>query len=540
VAAYCYFGGNGPCNSGPANFFSAPPGTYTLRARAVTTGNIFSAWLSRTFVISAAATATPTRTPTPTPTPTRTPTRTPTPTPTPAVCTATGFATNATVNLISHTQYAGFALASVQELIDMGIMPPQSASNGLIQLLSAPTINAKKAGITFPWGSFFNVYARIAFPQTTTDQQIWYQVSSTDVATAQGWLVIRYEGRDYLTAPDSCASTAPTPTTLTFTYDRLAAANYAFEHSWDNYFTPNLASGHVSRKLTGIPYADFFYSYLSTSPGSTGSTMFVSEAIWAGGLPMTVGDAQSCLTAPDPTKSEGWRYCRNVSGASNPWDFHQQLLSYFTHTQVPGFNYPNNVLTGTNFGNRLTFTGCGTVQSDRISSGDFLGDTVGQDLDPFFSGPNLDRDGDVTNESGLSSFLQQALSCNGQTLTRGDYIYINPQKANDPNPEAVEDAHGLLVVGWGPILNCPTIFTNTIKPTISNFTATRDNTHPVPYVADFTTAQPPTPRPFYCTMAFDDGQTGTYFYRHDWFFFHLPDSITLSPSEVYVNSVWNW
>jgi hypothetical protein len=62
----------------------------------------------------------------------------------------------------------------------------------------------------------------------------------------------------------------------------------------------------------------------------------------------------------------------------------------------------------------------------------------------------------------------------------------------------------------------------------------------VPYVVDFTTAQPSIPRPFYCTMAYDDGSTGTYFYRHDWFFFHLPNVINLPVSELFVNQNWNW
>ncbi len=39
---------------------------------------------------------------------------------------------------------------------------------------------------------------------------------------------------------------------------------------------------------------------------------------------------------------------------------------------------------------------------------------------------------------------------------------------------------------------------------------------------------------------FDDGPTGSYFYRHDWFFFHLPDQIVIPLSDVYVNRDWNW
>jgi hypothetical protein len=197
-------------------------------------------------------------------------------------------------------------------------------------------------------------------------------------------------------------------------------------------------------------------------------------------------------------------------------------------------SYPDNtVLSVSSIGNKLSFTGCGTVQTDRISSGNFQGDT-NRDLVSYILD---DRIGDV--QGGLSLFLRDTLGCNSQILVQGDYIYINPQSSSNPNDyEAVEDAHGLLVVGWGTIVNCSTAFTT--RRTINDFSPIRTNDNPIPYVADFTTAQPPIARPFYCTMAFDDGSNGTYFFRHDWFFFHLPDVITLLPSEVYVNKAWNW
>lgn len=195
------------------------------------------------------------------------------------------------------------------------------------------------------------------------------------------------------------------------------------------------------------------------------------------------------------------------------------------------------MLSGANLGSQLNFTGCGTVQNDRISSGNppVPIDPDEQDLDDYI--PD-DRIGEVANILGLSTFLNNVFHCNGQMLEQGDYIYINPQDADNSEPEAVEDGHGLLVVGWGTIADCPAAFL--IQRTINDLSPTRTDFHPVPYVADFTNAQPPTARPFYCTMAFDDGPTGTYFYRHDWFFFHLPDTITLQPNEVYVDVDWNW
>jgi hypothetical protein len=96
-AAYCVFGGNGPCNTmGTSLWDSLPNDTYTIYARAHAIDGRKSVWDTRTFVMNRAPTPTPTitNTPTITPTPTvtstptitRTPTRTTTPsiTPTPS------------------------------------------------------------------------------------------------------------------------------------------------------------------------------------------------------------------------------------------------------------------------------------------------------------------------------------------------------------------------------------------------------------------------------------------------------------------------
>jgi len=481
----------------------------------------------------------PPATETPSPTPTLTPTDTPTATQTPFVC---------QVNLISSTQFQAYQTnspAQTRELEDMKVFTVDGNDTIIgLMTLTSPALNAKRAESSVEWsGPAYTVNARVEFPQGSSDKQIWYQVG----APGNTWIPVRYDGLDYSTTYDPCASVA-SPATLTFPYDRMSAANYAIEHSYDYSTNPgSLPANHVTRQLTDIPYADFYYSYLSSSPGSTGSAFYVSEAIWAGGLPMTVGDPQSCLIEPNPNSSEGWRYCRGVSGSSNPWDFHQQLLAYYTHAQVPGFNYPNTVLTGTNLGTQLDFTDCGTVQTDRISSGNpRAGDPPPpippseQDLDPYFQAAS-DRSGIISDGAGLATFIQAALGCNGQIVEQGDYIYINPQdhlKLGLGDEEAIEDAHGLLVVGWGPIEDCSVAFTTRL--TINDFSPTRDSSHPIPYVSDFTSAQPSLARPFYCTMAYDDGPTGSYFYRHDWFFFHLPDSITLTPSEIYVNPDWNW
>lgn len=452
-----------------------------------------------------------------------------------------------------------FSAAETQELRDMLIMPQQN-TNDPIYLLAAPTINAQRTGPSFAWGNFLRVYARIAFPQTVGsigDQQIWYQVSDSSLTNAQGWIPVRYDGRNYLDQLDPCLGLVPTPTSLTFPYNRSAAANYAIEQSYANSISspqPNYAS----RRIAGLQFGDFRYSHISGQLSQTGSAVFVSESIWFGGLPFTNGDQRSCRIPPTTGVVEGWRYCSDlpsatiagtpypalIDSASNPWDFHQMLLNYYTSTNVPGSSFPPSILTGLNIGTQLNFQGCGTVQTDRISSGNGPNDAVGQDLDVFYvSEPNngSDRNGILSNPSGLESYIQTVLSCNQQSLVQGDYVYINPQDPFNPNPEAIYEAHGFLVVGWGPVVtDCRAFFTSGTRITINNLSASRTSANTIPYLADFNGLQLQTARPFYCTMAFDDGPTGSYFYRHDWFFFHLPDQIVIPLSDVYVNRDWNW
>ncbi|MBZ0274853.1 MAG: DUF3324 domain-containing protein, partial [Anaerolineae bacterium] len=51
-AVFCAFGGNVPCNIAPSGLLGLP-GTYTLKARAQSTGGTWTDWVSRTFVVSA-------------------------------------------------------------------------------------------------------------------------------------------------------------------------------------------------------------------------------------------------------------------------------------------------------------------------------------------------------------------------------------------------------------------------------------------------------------------------------------------------------
>jgi hypothetical protein len=49
----------------------------------------------------------------------------------------------------------------------------------------------------------------------------------------------------------------------------------------------------------------------------------------------------------------GTPYPALIDSASNPWDFHQMLLNYYTGTNVPGSSFPPSILTGLNLGTQL-------------------------------------------------------------------------------------------------------------------------------------------------------------------------------------------
>jgi hypothetical protein len=141
----------------------------------------------------------------------------------------------------------------------------------------------------------------------------------------------------------------------------------------------------------------------------------------------------------------------------------------------------------------------------------------------------------------------------------GDYVFITS------NPQ-----HGLVVVGWQEAMSCRTaIFNNGTDLTggyrrwaIGNFGAsysdaqTKAISNPVPWVADFTSpptpnnvtdaTQSPVPRPFYCTMFWEDAPVGNFdrFSPHDWYFYTLPNQVALSTISglnlLYVDPNWQW
>lgn len=385
------------------------------------------------------------------------------------------------------------------------------------------------------------VDARLDFG-TAPNRQIWYRVNHLgDV----GWIVAHMNERDYVHGGDPCGSIAP-PTQLSFTYNRHAAANYAIEHSWQNNSLTNPIAGfRVTRRLTVnqsgyfIPFANFTYSNLTGGTGATGSAMFISEAIWAGGLPMTLASTNSC--DPNATNDAGWCWASTTGNGnpSNPWDKHEQIVAYYTDSLAPstvgGYNVINTVLDSGSKGTRLdSFTN--TLDADFFSGNrdaalteeDFFNNPDPPDSTDFnISIPTL-RQGEVLDVPDLDF----RVSTNLGSIEMGDYILIDPFDTGG-------GAHGFLVVGWGAIENCEDSLT--IRRIVGNFTESRVSDNTVPYVVDFTTATSPTPRPFYCSIYNDQIPPVTgYFNRHDWYFYTLSNSITINTSQLFVDPNWQW
>ena len=457
---------------------------------------------------------------TPTPTPTATPTSTP-------VLDCSGGVAELIPNYLANQ--VGFT----QEAMDMGAV----GNSAGLYIHDGPTLNSSRDNDEIPWDSNVIVDARVQFG-TGANQQIWYRITYMG---NEGWIAARIDDKVYIDGGDTCSSIT-TPTNISFGYDREAAANYAVEHSYQNNGLSNpLAGGRVTRRLANnqssllIPFANFTYSNITGVTGATGSAVFISESIWAGGVPMSVGSTMTCdVTA---INEAGWCW-ESDTDPSNPWDKHEQIVAFFTDAQAPitisGYNVTNTQLSGSSSGIQLTGFN-GTINSTYFS-GNRDGDppnnndtfnTPDMDTDFINSIPTL-RQGIVSNTSILDARVYPNLA----GIQMGDYILIDPFDTGG-------GAHGVLVVGWGSITNCGTAIGN--RYTISSFTQSRTSSNMVPFIADFTRAQSPVPRPFYCTM-YNDQQSPVqgFFERHDWRFYTIANFISRTKDQLYIDPNWQW
>ncbi|MBZ0099278.1 MAG: hypothetical protein K8F30_09345, partial [Taibaiella sp.] len=261
-----------------------------------------------------------------------------------------------------------------------------------------------------------------------------------------------------------------------------------------------------------------------------------------------------------------WRYCY-FGGENNPgtqaWDYHKILGTFFTNAQVaeppvpPDTTRSITTLDSASRGNVIRYESPTTLlgmsalippnlyhSNAVISGGKITGDPnvnpsiqYQSDLDGYMVNPPGIGGGDVTNELGMATFMRERLGI----LTMGDYLYINPGV----------DPHGLLVVGWGAIVDCPAVRgPNSPRLSIDDFASSAStDASLVPYVVDYTTAQWASPRPFYCTRWFTGDSpliqtppvvSPYYFGVHDWYFYTIPSQVTVVPSRLWVNSNWFW
>jgi hypothetical protein len=105
--------------------------------------------------------------------------------------------------------------------------------------------------------------------------------------------------------------------------------------------------------------------------------------------------------------------------------------------------------------------------------------------------------------------------------------------------------HGLLVAGWGAPVSCETALGSGRVTSGNGLSVTFENaltTDPVPYIVDFSyTLQQPIPRPFYCTSYNRVGDGWSYFNMEvGWFFFTLPNQVTIDIERFYVSPNWTW
>jgi len=427
-----------------------------------------------------------------------------------------------------------------------------------IYMRYAPTINAKairdaNGRLFIPWNtSGISVFARITFATPTvpatsnqTPQQIWYKVQFNNNI---GWIMVAYGSKSYLNGanPDPCATQyATAPDTLTFPYDRQAAAVYAIEQSYQNNIVSDPGNGRVSSQLlTPIPdvlFANFdYHSQVTRVTLGTGSAVFVSEGIWMGGLPMTrdiypqsagsdLDGNWDCSLDPGRgnTNQSGWRYCpdggNNGTGAvyaTIVWRLHSALASFFTHVSPPfGQQVQNAVLNlmGTRAGK------VGVVDKATI----------------FHT--SLSNNVNDLKKGIVASQFANTIQTNLADVKQGDYLWLDSGLVNAPG----SDYHGLLVVGWGKLQSCQGAMN--YRFTVNDFSevAPKNNSSSVPYVVDFlgtvanTRPQEPIARPFYCTylQEINRGPTlnpknvntpGAVFFPHNWYFYRLPDAITVS------------
>jgi hypothetical protein len=200
------------------------------------------------------------------------------------------FDDNCADDVIQIRYYAHLSMYEIR-LEDMDIF---STILGL-RALETPTLNGLKNSGWFGWGTSVKVYSRVQLLNST---EVWYQVGLASSSTPAGWIPVKYGSVFFVgSTPDPCllyVSTHQNYVFNEFRFNRRKAAAYAVYNSYRNSLVlpPPLRVTGRRPATDPIHFADFWYSL---APGSgTPSAVFVSEAFWMGGLPMTNGRPTSC------------------------------------------------------------------------------------------------------------------------------------------------------------------------------------------------------------------------------------------------------
>jgi hypothetical protein len=258
-----------------------------------------------------------------------------------------------------------------------------------------------------------------------------------------------------------------------FKYNRQSAALYAKTTSQNNFRL--FGNGGFPQgdedisAVEGLIARDGIRNYsasLNHTPLGTGSSIFISECIFAGGMPMTVRpniepDTINCTSEDlngfeDGTNynNSGWRFCSSQHTATQAWKNHQGIFGYYTNS-TKGLG-----------GQRI-----GTIFRDDIK------DVIYQTPDSLTFDPgNLKEDQGANYELARDTLIARLNNAPLNALAAGDYIYIDVDGG---------DNHGFFVVGWGPLLGTKDGITYALSNQLSPQRASLDSSHVIPYVADF-------------------------------------------------------
>lgn len=389
---------------------------------------------------------------------------------------------------------------------------------------AAPALNAQIHSPEQEWGSRVCVTGRLGLSDNGYEE-VWYQIMEGQTPL---WLPVKigdlyiYVDTTFNTwiSIDLAVQNAGVPNPpdqITFRYDAHLAAIYGAERSNENF---NLASGNTQMLSNGsVTVSDPLfqgYAEISGVTHGTGSSAFMSQSLWQGGLPMNFNasrthecDLDTSSLNGTPLSNNGWRYCPGQGGrtSSEFWTTHESIIVHFQHLE--GIVGIKRSLIVEDF----------TWDSD-MASWPLSGETRIQERWNLLiiDSPAIKdvREGDYLYINSTDCYVKKTDG------TRGDSC----DEQHLPDDAIIEPAsHGFMVVGWGEIQDCANVTGD--EALISQVDSSSVG-HMTPYIADFSYnsggkwIQFPGPRPFYCLRNAQPYQESPYTLY--WFANHEPNA----------------